>query len=96
MNPPDRSDADDLEIDNLLTDDERRLAIALDTGPPPLPDSQASDCVACHRKLNLEEQRMADPIRDHVPQTASSRKTRGVLAILDQLANQKSNRRFNH
>lgn len=40
---------------------------------------------------------MSEPIRDHLPQQASKRKTKGVLSILDQLDREdaKSNRRFN-
>ncbi len=38
----------------------------------------------------------ADPIHDHRPQTAPSRKVRGVLSILDQLDRENSNRRFAH
>jgi hypothetical protein len=39
---------------------------------------------------------LADPIRDHLPQSAPSRKVRGVLSILDQLDRENSNRRFAH
>jgi hypothetical protein len=38
----------------------------------------------------------SDPIHDHRPQSAPSRKVRGVLGILDQLDRENSNRRFAH
>jgi len=37
----------------------------------------------------------ADPIHDHAPQLAPKHKVRSVLAILDQLDKEKTNRRFN-
>jgi hypothetical protein len=40
------------------------------------------------------DEALADPIRDHVPRTAPSRKVRGVLGILDQLDRENINRRF--
>ena len=42
------------------------------------------------------DEALADPIHDHRPQSAPSRKVRGVLSILDQLEKQNSNRRFAH
>ena len=36
----------------------------------------------------------ADPILDHAPRVAPKRKTRGVLAILDQIEKENINRRF--
>ena len=45
-------------------------------------------------ELALAEQHLANPIRDHVPRLAPKRKTRGVLAILDQIDRQNSTRRF--
>jgi hypothetical protein len=40
------------------------------------------------------DQAAADPIHDHIPQSAPRRKARGVLAILDQLEKENANRRF--
>ena len=66
------------------------LEIATDTGPPPLPVNMAEDCAACMRRIEAE----ADPLRDHVPQAAPKHKANRVLAILDQIDRENSNRRF--
>jgi hypothetical protein len=57
------------------------------TEPLPLQNSQAEE-------IALEELRLADPIRDHLPASAPQRKVRGVLAILDQIQRENLNRRF--
>lgn len=38
----------------------------------------------------------ADPIRDHLPQSAPGHEVKRVLSILDELDRQNSNRRFNN
>lgn len=50
------------------------------------------------RRVSVAEidQAAADPIRDHLPQTASRRKINRILAILDELDSQTSNGRFMH
>jgi len=55
----------------------------------PLPWSASLD-----EGLVLADSSLANPIRDHVPQTAPKRRVRGVLSILDQLDRQNSTRRF--
>jgi|GEM_PF-6128907 len=45
-------------------------------------------------QLRTNDEAMADPIRDRLPQAAPKRKVRGVLAALDQLDQEATNRRF--
>jgi len=79
MKSPARSDADELELDELLTDDERRpLDIALDVVPP-IPASNSEDLDACCRKLNLEAE-------IHGPaQMRKSGEVDRLLNLLDEL-----------
>jgi len=73
----------------MTTTDKQRLETALGrTEPLPWPAS-------IEEEIALAERNLANPIRDHLPQAAPGRKVRGVLAILDQIENQNSNRRFN-
>ena len=55
---------------------------------------RASQALADSGEIELEERLLADPIRDHLPASAPQRKVRGVLALLDQIERENSNRRF--
>ena len=65
---------------------ELETALGLDQ-PIPWPET-------IRQEIELEEMRLADPIRDHTPRSAPQRKVRSVLSILDQLDREQSNRRF--
>jgi hypothetical protein len=74
----------------MTADEKTKLEIALGCDQP-LPWAET-----IRQEIELEEMRLADPIRDHVPRSAPARKVRGVLSILDQLdRNTNPNRRFN-
>ena len=47
-----------------------------------------------HDPARIAEGSMADPLRDHAPRTAPGRKVRSVLAALDRIERENSNRRF--
>jgi hypothetical protein len=53
---------------------------------------RASQALADSGGIELEERLLADPIRDHLPASAPQRKVRGVLALLDEIAREQSNR----
>ncbi len=58
-----------------------------------------ADCGNCRRVLNLDPEadaKLADPIRDHMPRTAPGHKVNRVLAILSEIENETTNRRFIH
>lgn len=85
MNNIDRSDADDKPLVLLVTDDDRR----------PRRPVTIDEHAAWQQSFDQDaDDLLADPLRDHVPQTAAQRKVRGVLSILDQLDRENSNRRF--
>ena len=72
----------------MTADDKTKLEIALGIGQPiPWPET-------IRQEIELEEMRLADPIRDHTPRSAPQRKVRNVLSILDQIDREQSNRRF--
>lgn len=78
------------EIEAMLSEDERRpLSIA---GHHAWRESIAGP----DREFDEIDEAAADPIHDHLPQSAPRHKVRGVLSILDQLDKENPNRRFGH
>ncbi|MEI6177996.1 MAG: hypothetical protein WCS43_13980 [Verrucomicrobiota bacterium] len=75
---------------NFKTPARDPLAIALDLHARPWMETPEDDRAADVRRWEAE----ADPLRDHIPQSARKHKVRGVLAALDQIEREQSNRRF--
>jgi hypothetical protein len=69
-----------------LTENRRKLS----------PEQHAAEFgTDCPMPAPLEiDQAAADPIHDHLPQSRPKHKARAILAILDQLDKETSNRRF--
>jgi hypothetical protein len=80
--------ADLLAVNHLLMPDTRRVS--------------QEDHLHLFRSISTDDlgrddidRAAADPLRDHLPQSAPGHKVKRVLSILDQLDRENTNRRFN-
>jgi hypothetical protein len=78
-----------LENERLVTEDQRRLTVAEHHSWQKSISSQRP-----FDEVDEEMESAAEVIHDHLPQSAPKHKVNRVLNILDQLAQEESNRRF--